>query len=279
MGQQKAIVVSDWKYVRSRDTKRLANALKYYQYRDDRNWDKSSQFRDMRRDRWIDRGLGTNYGDIQQSCGALRGKHVEAWTWVINPDPVLMNLIPEKLQRDVLVELTDAAIEAYYEARGVPVPEYSFVIHDRLTKSGDEQQGLPDLHTHVVLPGTVLDPDNLHRRINFYNNVDRGHDVILRESTTQAFEEILDRTIGLECGTPRIEQPEIEPAPEESIPDSVALYDWSPNSALALSPLAVTASTSETEPAQEQFSELSLEEEIERDLDDPENWNAWLEIG
>ncbi len=279
MDRHKAIVVSDWKYIKSRDTNRLANALKYYQYRDDRTWDKAAQTRVLTHDRWLDRGLGTNYSAIQQSCTALRGKHVEAWTWVINPDPALMQLIPEESQRDVMVELTDSIVEAYYEARGVPVPEYSFVIHDRLTKTGGEQQGLPDLHTHVVLPGTVLDPDNLNRRTNFYNNVDRGHDVMLRDTTTRAFEEILDRAIGLEWRTRHLEPAEIERSSAQPFAGSSIADDGYPRIVTASQTLELPESPIlDVVPSQEQFGEISLEQEIKNDLDDPQNWDMWFDL-
>jgi hypothetical protein len=58
---------------------------------------------------------------------------VLAWSWVVSPAPDLMALVPEGLRRDLLIDLTERVVEAYYTARGADVPEYAFVVHDRLT--------------------------------------------------------------------------------------------------------------------------------------------------
>jgi hypothetical protein len=80
------------------------------------------------RERWQDHGLGKSYRSILQSCERLRSPHVLAWSWVVSPSPDLMALVPEALRRDLLIDLTERVVEAYYTARGVDVPGYAFVV-------------------------------------------------------------------------------------------------------------------------------------------------------
>src|SRR6185436_675170 len=72
--RSKAIIVPDWKYVRRGSTGKLADALKYYQYRLDRGWSKDEEVRELCRDRWVDLGLGKNWNQILDNCGKLHGR-------------------------------------------------------------------------------------------------------------------------------------------------------------------------------------------------------------
>jgi hypothetical protein len=264
----KAIIVPDWKYVRRGATAKLGDALKYYQYRDDRNWSKDENFRELCRDRWVDLGLGKNWYQIMENCEKLHGHYVEAWTWVINPSPQLMALVPEDQRQEVIRELTENCIEAYYDARSYPTPEYSYVVHDRLTKPNEQGVQLQDLHTHVVLPGTVVNPfgDN---RTDFFNNVSKGDDVILREVMTAQLEQILDQSIGLEWRTIIQEQERAADQPELAVPDSDSLDLWFPRPDKQFDQ-SVPSNITIIEQSQAEPESLTPELDINDQLDDPE---------
>jgi len=193
----KAIIVTDFAYKgpkrkgRGTGHQGLRATLKYLQYRDNRN-QHIEQGEDT--ERWLDHGLGQHYRAIFDSCDKLQSKHVLAWTWVISPSPDLMALIPESQRSDVVRDLTESVVEGYYTARGFEVPEYSYVLHDRLTKPEDGSEPLQQLHTHVVLPGTA--PLAGVDREAVYNNKEKGHDALFREIGSRHFSEALDEIVG-----------------------------------------------------------------------------------
>lgn len=208
----KAIIVTDFAYKgpkrkgRGTGHQGLRATLKYLQYRD--NPDQHIQ-QDDRLERWVDRGLGHHYREIFESCDQLQSKHVLAWTWVISPAPDLMALVPEAERRGLVLDLTERVVEEYYMSRGFDVPEYSFVLHDRLTIPEDDSEPLQHLHTHVVLPGTA--PLAGVDRQAVYNNTDKRHDALFREIGTRHFAAALDEIVGPEWRLLR-EEPEIEEA-------------------------------------------------------------------
>src|SRR5437773_2397076 len=132
----KAIIVPDLAFTSrqgkpgSNGHKELRARLKYLQYRNDAN---GHIPQGSGLERWQDRGLGRSYGEILSQCGALGSNSVLAWTWVVSPVPDLMALLPEAQRAELVMSLTEEIVEAYYEARGVEPPEYSYVLHDRLT--------------------------------------------------------------------------------------------------------------------------------------------------
>jgi hypothetical protein len=162
----------------------------------------------------VDRGLGQHYREILKNCSDLSSHRLLAWTWVLSPSPELMALVPEP-QREALVKnLTDEIVEAYYIERNVDIPEFSYVLHDRLTKPGEDgSPGLPQLHTHIVLPATVPTVDG--SRMTFDNRANKGHFDILREISTTKFEEALDQHIGPEWRSLR---PDLEPSEQRIEP-------------------------------------------------------------
>lgn len=188
----KAIVVVDFAYKGPRRKGRgtghqgLKATLKYLQYRDKRN-NHLAQSRDY--ERWQDRGLGIHHGEIYQQCNALQSRHVLAWTWVISPAPDLMALVPQDERRDLLYELTERVVEAYYTERGFDVPEYSYLMHSAKTKSRAGELPQEHLHTHVVLPGTAPSTAD---RLPVYNNATKGHDHLFRAVAAQHFAQMLD---------------------------------------------------------------------------------------
>jgi hypothetical protein len=203
---------------RSSGRKHLRSRLKYTQYRDSR--DIHIPQRGLV-DRWQDHGLGNHYRAILENCATLSSKHVLAWTWVISPSPELMALVPEDMRRDLIIDLTERVVETYYHERGSDVPEYAFVVHDRLTN--DENDGSPalqQLHTHVFLPGTA---PTIAGRTPFYNNKDKEHERLIHEVATQHFDTALDNILGREWRD-RIQQQEISP----ELPETDDLDAWFP---------------------------------------------------
>lgn len=178
----------------------LRGKLKYFSYRNDKSDHIPHQRGKAHPDRWVDMGLGKKYGDILKACQQLQGKDILAWTWVISPTPALMALVPEELRQDLVKELTENIVTEYYEARSVDVPPYSYVLHDRDTKGGEQQ-----LHTHVVLPGTV---ETLLGRDQFFNNEDKGHIALFNQIADAQLELSLDRAIGSHWRTLRQAAPE-----------------------------------------------------------------------
>lgn len=214
----KAIIVPDLAYIshqgrpggRSNGRNELKAILKYLQYRDNPD---TYIPHDNGIERWHDRGLGSGYADILERCGALSSDKVLAWTWVISPAPDLMLRLPESERVPMLIALTDRIVEDYYTARGMDVPEYAFVMHDRMTNA---ESGYPEplhqLHTHVVLPGTV--PTLEGDRTPFYCRASKGHVDLLRDVSTAHFSAELDRLADPEWRLLRREhddEPQTEP--------------------------------------------------------------------
>lgn len=220
----KAIIVTDFAYKgpkrkgRGTGHKGLRSTLKYFQFRD--NPDQHIP-QDNTVERWVDRGLGHHYRDIFEACDKLQSKHVLAWTWVISPAPDLIALVPEEERRGLVLDLTERIVEEYYTSRGFEIPEYSFVLHDRLTVPEDGSEPLQHLHTHVVLPGTA--PLTGVDRQAVYNNADKKHDVLFREIGSRHFAAALDEIVGPEWRLLR-EEPEVE-EPKRTLP-SDNFDDW-----------------------------------------------------
>lgn len=217
MGKSKPICISDMQYISSSKSKRggtqhLRGKLKYFTYRNDRDDHVSHQRGKPKPRRWVDCGLGNNYGQILQGCQKRQSEHVLAWTYVISPDPELLKLLPKSLRQEVLHELTEQIVAAYYEARDVDVPPYAYVTHDRATKGGAQQ-----LHTHVVLPGSV---ETFFGTEPFYNNKRQVKQ--FNEIATQQFEQILDRELGRDWRRSRELSIEVS---SDSTPD-LNLNDW-----------------------------------------------------
>lgn len=208
----KAIIVVDFAYKgpkrkgRGTGHKGLRSTLKYLQYRDNRT-EHLAQVQDD--ERWRDLGMGTHYREIFENCDHLQSKHVLAWTWVVSPAPDLMALVPEEKRVQLVCDLTERVVEDYYTERGFDLPEYSYVLHDRLTTpKEDGEEPVQHLHTHVVLPGTA---PSVAERLPVYNNKERGHDVLFRQVASRHFAEMLDDVVGPEWRREREEEPEVKP--------------------------------------------------------------------
>lgn len=210
----KAIIVTDFAYKgpkrkgRGTGPQGLRSTLKYFQYRDTRN---NTFALNHEYERWEDHGLGLHYDQIFKSCDQLQSKHVLAWTWVISPAPDLMALVPEPERRDLVKDLSERIVEEYYTSRGFDVPEYSYVLHDRLTEPEDGSKPLQQLHTHIVLPGTA--PLAGSDREAVYNNKEKGHDALFREIASRHFSDVLDRLVGPEWHLLRRDEPDLPTSP------------------------------------------------------------------
>ncbi|MEO0562226.1 MAG: hypothetical protein AAF125_08930, partial [Chloroflexota bacterium] len=192
----------------------LSSTLKYLQYRDRVNNQLATQSRDY--ERWQDRGMGVHWRDILNASDDLKSKHVLAWTWVVSPAPDLMTLVPEDQRRDFVCDLTERVVEDYYGERDFDLPVYSYILHDRQT----DEDGMQQLHTHVVLPGTA---PTVAERMPVYNNKERGHDRLFREVATHHFESMLDKVVGPDWRRHR-EESELEPESNHPDPDDFAAW-------------------------------------------------------
>lgn len=220
----KAIVVVDLAYKgpkrkgRGTGHKGLRSTLKYLQYRDNRT---EHLAQTQENERWRNLGMGKHYREIFENCDHLQSKHVLAWTWVVSPAPDLMALVPDNKRARLVCDLTERVVEDYYSQRGFDVPEYSYVLHDRLTdRKEDHDEQMQHLHTHVILPGTA---PSVAERLPVYNNKERRHDALFREVATHHFAEMLDDVIGPEW---RLER-EVEPQAKPHVND---LDAWFPRS-------------------------------------------------
>ena len=87
-------------------------------------------------------------------------------------------------------------------------PEFSYVMHDRLTKP-DEATGkqYQQLHTHIILPGTVPSLDR--SREPFYNRSSSGHVKLLKSISDEKFSAALDTLVGPSWHDLRPEEPKV----------------------------------------------------------------------
>ncbi len=193
----KPIIIPNWKYQKptSGGYRGLKKLLKYVSYRE--NPDHRPLEPDLR---WTDCGLGDSWKTVYETVGDLGGPYVLAHHMVISPAPDLMQHIPEAMRHDIVCEITERTIETWHIERGLAVPEYSYVLHDRDTNEGNQQQ----LHTHVFIAGTI-DNGVGERQSHRVNREQVVADVSsmsrhdnLHKIARHQFEQVLDRSIGLE---------------------------------------------------------------------------------
>ncbi len=229
----------------SKDAHRgLKRLLKYVSFREN-----PEHFALPDHERWTDCGLGDSWKSVYEKLVELKGPYVLTHHMVISPAPDLMELVPDDLKYEVVREVTERTIETWHLERGLSVPQYAHVLHDRDTS----EFGLQQLHSHVFIAGTienslgereshrvnreqvVADPRSMQRADN------------LHRIARQEMETLLDRTIGLEWRDLR--QPEEEMEPQQMDLDNLMRQ--------------ITADTPEQE---HQRSEPPSIEEIARDL-------------
>lgn len=191
----KQMCVANVKYKKptADDTKRTKGLLRYLTYRDSRN----GHIKQVGgRERWVDHGLGSTVGEIANTCDQYRSDHVLAFTLVVNPNPDLVAMVPEKRRARFVRELTETTLDRFLEARGIEGGiEHSYVLHHR--ESEDPQApGMHDPHTHVILPGTYFDEDLGERVPLFFSrNKKVNHIEMLHGVTEQTMREHMDRYV------------------------------------------------------------------------------------
>jgi hypothetical protein len=145
--------------------------------------------------------LGATWREVYENAGKLAGPYVLAHHLVIAPAPDLMTLVPEPLRHELVREVTERTVEGWFAARGLNIPSYSYVLHDRDTS---DDYGLQNLHTHVFVAGTIENgaaERESHRVDRQQVCTDRGglkREDNLHRIACQEFEQLLDRSIGRE---------------------------------------------------------------------------------
>jgi len=84
---------------------KLKSLLRYFQYRDDRDGHIPQE---QGLERWVNHGLGSNFQAVAATCDALKSDHVQAFTFVINPNPDLIQFVPEERREVFVKHLTEA---------------------------------------------------------------------------------------------------------------------------------------------------------------------------
>lgn len=212
----KPTIIPKWGYFKpSKAAHRgLKRMLKYVSYREN-----PEHFVLASHERWTDGGLGSSWKTVFENLAKLKGPYILAHNMLISPAPDLMDLVPDDLKYEVVREVTEHTIETWHAERGLPTPEWSYVLHDRDTS----EYGLQQLHCHVFIAGTienslgereshrvnreqvVADPRALQRTDN------------LHRIARQEMEVVLDRTLGLAWR-------ELRP-PEPTLPEQPSLWD------------------------------------------------------
>ncbi|MHB8624622.1 MAG: hypothetical protein ACYDBJ_10690 [Aggregatilineales bacterium] len=192
---RKLSVVANVRYQtpKGKGASKLKRLLRYIQYRDDRDGHIPQQ-RGL--ERWTDHGLGDNFQTIATNCDAAKSDYVQAFTFVINPNPDLIALIPEDRRASFVEELTESTIDNFLAERGIEDLEYSYALHRRETTDA-EDPGRDNPHTHVILPGTYFswqDGDRLPLYMN--RNKRENHIELLHQVAQQEIDRLLQQEIG-----------------------------------------------------------------------------------
>lgn len=147
----KRAVFASQRYKQTSDFKSAAGLVKYMQYRDDgapdlrkeENRDKDIPSGHIRQiddegnpiQRWVNRGMGDNAREIINNAHDTQTQtlknNIGMRYLLIGPEPDTLAAIPEKQQRNVVAEVTDRTMTRWFEEQGKPVPEYSYVIHEK----------------------------------------------------------------------------------------------------------------------------------------------------
>jgi hypothetical protein len=194
---RKLSVVANVRYqsAKGKGASKLKGLLRYFQYRDDRDGHIPQQ-RGL--ERWVDHGLGANFLTVAATCEALKSEHVQAFTFVINPNPDLIRLVPGERHETFIKDLTEATIDAFFEARGIDGIEYSYVYHRRETRDADKP-GRDNPHTHVVLSGTFDSfADGMRLPLYMNHNKRENHIEILHQIAQREIVLLLDREVGFD---------------------------------------------------------------------------------
>ncbi|MBI5961806.1 MAG: hypothetical protein HY866_23920 [Chloroflexi bacterium] len=194
----KQMCVANLKYKKptEADSKKAKGLLRYLTYRDSRD----GHIKQMSgQERWVDHGLGHTVGEIAETCDSYQSEHVLAFTLVFNPNPNLLSMVPEKRRGRFVRELTENTLDQFFEARGLDTGiEFAYVTHHRVSED-PQAPGLPDPHTHVILPGTYFDEGEGRRVPLFFSrNKQVDHIELLHQITEKNMAEGMERYVGLD---------------------------------------------------------------------------------
>ncbi|MHB8628398.1 MAG: hypothetical protein ACYDBJ_15215 [Aggregatilineales bacterium] len=172
---------------------KLKGLLRYIQYRDDCDGHIPQE---QGLERWTDHGLGHNVQTIAANCDTAKSNYVQAFTFVINPNPDLIAFIPEDRRVNFVKELTEATMDSFLAERGIEGLEYSYALHRRETTDAKEP-GRDNPHTHVILPGTYFSWQD-GKRLPLYMNRNKreNHIQLLHQIAQQEIDRLLQREIG-----------------------------------------------------------------------------------
>ena len=192
---RKQSIVANVRYQSSKGkgATKLKGLLRYFQYRDDRNGH-IPQAEGL--ERWVNHGLGNNFQAVAATCDLLKSEHVQAFTFVINPNPDVIQFVPAERREMFVKALTEATIETFFEERGIDGIQYSYAYHRRET-TDKERAGRDNPHTHVILPGTY-DSWQDGERLPLYMNRNKreNHIELLHQVAQKQLDVLLERDIG-----------------------------------------------------------------------------------
>src|SRR5512145_323145 len=195
---RKLLCVANLQYKKSTpdDARRTKNLLRYLTYRESRD---EAARQVAGKERWINHGMGGSVGEIARRCDDLRSDHVLTFSLVINPNPQLSAMVAPEDREPFVRELTERTVEDFFDARGLDTGcEYSFVTHHRQTDD-PQAPGMPNPHTHVVLPGTVYSEEHGERiPLYFSQNRKVNHIELLHTVTEQNMAILMERYVGLD---------------------------------------------------------------------------------
>src|SRR5579859_125282 len=184
-----------YKKADSYGAKQLKGLLGYLQHRRE-----APVFADLPRGgrRWVDCGLGGTFKAIQANCERLRSDHVLAFTWVIAPNPDCIALLDPRHHQRFVSELTERTLDSFFEARGMPTPEYAYIHHTRETEDATAPGRLHP-HSHIVLAGSYEDHLSGQRQ-PYYMNKSRtkgeDHPDLLWQTAQAEMGQLLERYVG-----------------------------------------------------------------------------------
>lgn len=126
-----------------------------------------------------------------RNCRAYRSRHVFAWTLVFNANPEIMTMVQQSTHESFVDQLTQLSLAAYADELGLDEGclEYSYVVHFRRSLA-PESPGLPNPHSHVILPGTLYSPRH-GQRIGLYFSRRRRDVQLLHRVTEQTMASLM----------------------------------------------------------------------------------------
>jgi hypothetical protein len=202
-------LITNLKFTYKDQRRKLLKLAKYYQHRNDKDGASHVHQYDaygQKVERWVDGGLGNHYRDVVDNCLNFATdnlkRDVGSRLLVIGPEVNLMQALPEERRSDILRELTENTLEAWFERMNLPTAEYSYVLHESQASETRPDGRLKDaenlsntyLHSHVVLAATVPGFEQDRQAYKVYDKQISW----LHEAGREAMEQIWTRELGAE---------------------------------------------------------------------------------